>query len=226
MSPFCSLASPTYPNLPFYTRCTPENKPKGKTGNHTCLWSWRRKANHKLYKTDKSERSECSAYSPDHTVTHPTTPPEFIMYSQNGRLRSPQCSSLNLLPAVSALTGDQVQVDQKAGGKGIVLETLVLSPRSMETRQVPREAAAMKTHLSPRHAPLLAPRANITSPGRLPFFLAFLPPQLNASHISHLQNKTKPNQKGEIGEQDWLGRAQKTTKDSAQRHGQCTLAAL
>lgn len=43
--------------------------------------------------------------------------------------------------SVCSLTGDQVQADQKAGGKGVVLETLVLSPRSMEPRQVTGDEA-------------------------------------------------------------------------------------
>lgn len=77
--------------------------------------------------------------------------------------------------SVCSLTGDQVQADQKAGGKGVVLETLVLSPRSMEPRQVTRDEAAMKTHLSSSHS-FWPPVLTHTSPGTLPFFLAFLPP--------------------------------------------------
>lgn len=77
--------------------------------------------------------------------------------------------------SVCSLTGDQVQADQKAGGKGVVLETLVLSPRSMEPRQVTCDEAAMKTHLSRSHS-FWPPVANTYQPWHPTFFLAFLPP--------------------------------------------------
>lgn len=80
------------------------------------------------------------------------------------------------------------------------------SPRNMEPRHVTCDNAAMKTHLSLQAITPFGPSANTHLPGAPdpPSWPSFHP-LLNAAYISHLQSKTKPNQKGEAGEQDWEG---------------------
>lgn len=82
--------------------------------------------------------------------------------------------------------------------------------------------AAMGTHVSQAITPFWPP---VLTPalGTPPFFLAFLPPSSEccAYFLSSKQTEAKPERGGRKAR---LGRTWKTTKDSTQRHGQCTPA--
>lgn len=78
--------------------------------------------------------------------------------------------------SVCSLTGDQVQAGRsESWRKGCCLGNSCPFTKEHGTRQVTRDEAAMKTHLSPSHS-FWPPVLTHTSPGTLPFFLAFFPP--------------------------------------------------
>lgn len=114
-----------------------------------------------------------------------------------------------------SLVGVQVQVCLRAARRGVATPP---PPRLPSLRRICTllRCSHGNTCLPGNHSlwpPVLTPAL-----GTPPFFLAFLPPRVNAVHISCLQNKLKPNQKGEVGKQGWEGHGK------LQRHGQCTPA--